>query len=570
MFNSSPNKKNNLVAFIWLLVFFLYFSTVIQIIVVTTGQSNTIGLRDSLLYSTLWLIPALFFSRHIKLVAAIIGIFLWLSSAIALAYYIVYGQQFSQSVMFIMFETNTHEASEFLTQYLSIKVIASLLVYTLIAIFLWTRIKPIHISVSAKVILTTIIIGILFGAPFYKKVIKSNGDLDDLMPYLNARMAYAAPWQFISGYFLYQNQLTNMEAILTHNAKIPPLKNLIDNNGATPRTLVLVIGESTSRNRMSLYGYGRQTTPQLSALKAQYPNNFKVFNDVVTSRPYTIEVLQQALTFADQLHPELYKTAPSLMNMMKQAGYKTFWITNQQTITQRNTMLTAFSRQTDKQYYLNNDMAQSSRQYDTSVLAPFNEVLKDPAEKKFIIVHLLGTHMKYAYRYPKDEGIFDNKTDTMPTNLAKSEQADYNDYDSAQHFNDKVVATLIRDFAASNKNGFLVYFSDHGEEVFDTPPHNILGRNEAAPTRPMYEIPFIIWQSPQWINTHQRYLDTMVNRPYSIMHLIHTWSDLAGLDYDGLDVSKSVINKDFQPSPRYIGDPYNKQQPLKTYDQLKK
>nr|WP_238149493.1 sulfatase-like hydrolase/transferase [Arsenophonus endosymbiont of Aleurodicus floccissimus] len=111
--------------------------------------------------------------------------------------------------------------------------------------------------------------------------------------------------------------------------KYPPLKNLIDNNGATPRTLVLAIRESTSRNRMSLYGYGRQTTPQLSALKAQYPNNFKAFTDVVTSRPYTIEVLQQALTFADQLHPELYKTAPSLINMMKQAGYKIFWITNQ-------------------------------------------------------------------------------------------------------------------------------------------------------------------------------------------------------------------------------------------------
>ncbi|MFO6427989.1 hypothetical protein ACLBOM_34695 [Escherichia coli] len=30
------------------------------------------------------------------------------------------------------------------------------------------------------------------------------------------------------------------------------------------------------------------------------------------------------------------------MNMMKQAGYKTFWITNQQTMTARNTMLTVF------------------------------------------------------------------------------------------------------------------------------------------------------------------------------------------------------------------------------------
>lgn len=53
------------------------------------------------------------------------------------------------------------------------------------------------------------------------------------------------------------------------------------------------------------------------------------------------------------------------------------------------------------------------------------------------------------------------------------------------------------------------------------------------------------------------------------MHLIHTWSDLAGLKYDGFDASKSVVNKDFQPTLRYIGNPYNKQQPLKTYDQLK-
>ncbi len=57
-----------------------------------------------------------------------------------------------------------------------------------------------------------------------------------------------------------------------------------------------------------------------------------------------------------------------MMNMMKQAGFKTFWITNQQTMTERNTLLTAFSRQTDKQYYLNNDMAQSSRIYDDVVL----------------------------------------------------------------------------------------------------------------------------------------------------------------------------------------------------------
>lgn len=113
MVNSTQAKRFSWTALLWLLIYFWYFSSLLQIYVVVTGQSNTVGLRDSLLYSTLWLIPALFFPRRIKLVAGIIGIILWLSSVIALAYFVVYGHQISQSVMFVMFETNTNEAGEF-------------------------------------------------------------------------------------------------------------------------------------------------------------------------------------------------------------------------------------------------------------------------------------------------------------------------------------------------------------------------------------------------------------------------------------------------------------------------
>ncbi len=102
---------------------------------------------------------------------------------------------------------------------------------------------------------------------------------------------------------------------------LPPLANFKDESGNEPRTLVLVIGESTQRGRMSLYGYPRETTPELDALHKTDPN-LTVFNNVVTSRPYTIEILQQALTFANEKNPDLYLTQPSLMNMMKQAGYK--------------------------------------------------------------------------------------------------------------------------------------------------------------------------------------------------------------------------------------------------------
>lgn len=197
---------------------------------------------------------------------------------------------------------------------------------------------------------------------------------------LASRMEPAAPWQFISGYYQYRQQLTALNSLLNENNALPPLANFKDHSGDAPRTLVLVIGESTQRGRMSLYGYPRETTPELDALHKTDPN-FTVFNNVVTSRPYTIEILQQALTFANEKNPDLYLTQPSLMNMMKQAGYKTFWITNQQTMTARNTMLTVFSKQTDKQFYMNQQRTQSAREYDSNVLAPFKKSGRPGAEK---------------------------------------------------------------------------------------------------------------------------------------------------------------------------------------------
>lgn len=143
-------------------------------------------------------------------------------------------------------------------------------------------------------------------------------------------------------------------------------------------------------------------------------------------------------------------------------------------MTARNTMLTVFSKQTDKQFYMNQQRTQSAREYDSNVLAPFKEVLADPAPKKFIIVHLLGTHIKYKFRYPDGQGKFDNNIDHVPAGLSNDELEAYNDYDSANVYNDHI-ASLIKDYKATDPNGFLLYFSDHGEEVYDTPPHKNAG-----------------------------------------------------------------------------------------------
>ena len=553
-------------ALAWVLTYFWYFSSVLQIIILASGYSGTNGLRDSLLYSSLWLIPVLLFPGKTRVIAGAIGIVLWAVSACALAYYVIYGQEFSQSVLFVMFETNANEAGEYLSQYFSFKLLFILLAYTAGAIFLWFRLRPVYLSWPWRYGVCTLVLGGLIIYPLANNILIKHRSPTDALSSLGSRMEPAAPWQIVNGYAQYRLQLNHLQGLLDKNRQLPPLANLKDNNGDAPRTLVLVIGESTQRGRMSLYGYGRDTTPELKALRDSDPN-LTGFNNVVTSRPYTIEILQQALTFANEQNPDRYLTQPSLMNMMKQAGYKTFWITNQQTMTARNTMLAVFSKQTDVQYYMNQQRTQSAREYDTNVLAPFKTVLADPAPKKFIIVHLLGTHLKYKYRYPENWGKFDGQTTGLPTGLSEEQQEAYNDYDNANRFNDHVVSTLIKDFKQTSPNGFLLYFSDHGEEVYDTPPHDIQGRNEAQPTRPMYTIPFIVWTSPGWMASHPRDMRADADRKYSSAELIHTWSDLAGLSYDGYDPTRSIVNPAFKESTRWIGNPYQKNA-LRDYDAL--
>ncbi|WP_458722584.1 phosphoethanolamine transferase CptA [Pseudomonas brenneri] len=538
----------------WMFLFFWYFSGITQLLIQLTGTSGFSGFRQAFFMSALWLAPMLLFPRRARLLAALIGVVLWACSMASLGYFFIYQQEFSQSVIFIMFESNISEAGEYATQYFAWWIVLAFIAHTALAIFLWTRVRPVYLPRGRAMVAATAIVLAIVGYPLVKQI-ATNDTLERAIDGFETRVEPAVPWQMIVAYRRYTQQLNNMQGMLDNASKIPPLSNFKDSMAGQPSTLVLVIGESTNRQRMSLYGYPRKTTPELDKLRDQ----LDVFDNVITPRPYTIEALQQVLTFADEEHPDLYLKTPSIVSMMKQAGYKTFWITNQQTMTKRNTMLTTFSEQADEQVYLNNNRNQNARQYDGDVLEPFSKALADKAERKLIVVHLLGTHMSYQYRYPPS---FDTFTDRqgVPDGVNDDQLPTYNSYDNAVRYNDFVVSSLIKDYAKTDPNGFLLYLSDHGEDVFDSAGHDTLGRNEGKPTAPMYTIPFMTWASPKWRATHDWNMQGDVQRPYSSSQLIHTWADLAGLSFDELDRSRSLVSDSFKPRPLLIGDPYQRPQ----------
>ncbi len=538
----------------WLFLFFWYFSGITQALILFTGTSGFSGFRQAFFMSATWLAPMLLFPARTRLLAGLIGVVLWACSMASLGYFFVYQQEFSQSVIFIMFESNISEAGEYLTQYFAWWIVLGFIAHTAVALFLWTRLRPVYLPRKQAMVAAMAILVAVVGYPLVRQIIKTD-DLTTAIEKFETRIEPAVPWQMIVAYRRYTHQLENMQGMLENVSKIAPLKNLKDAQANQPATLVLVIGESTNRQRMSLYGYPRQTTPELDKLR----DELAVFDNVITPRPYTIEALQQVLTFADEDHPDDYLKTPSLVSVMKQAGYKTFWITNQQTMTKRNTMLTTFSEQADERVYLNNNRNQNARQYDGDVLAPFSKALADGAERKFIVVHLLGTHMSYQYRYPPS---FDKFTDRqgVPEGVRDDQLPTYNSYDNAVLYNDFVVSSLIKDYAKNDPNGFLMYLSDHGEDVFDSAGHSTLGRNEGKPTAPMYTIPFMAWASPKWRANHEWDFTGETGRPYSSSNLIHTWADLAGLSADELDDSKSLVSDSFKPRPLLIGNPFERKQ----------
>ncbi|NUT78554.1 phosphoethanolamine transferase CptA [Pseudomonas sp. C1C7] len=539
---------------LWQFLFFWYFSGITQLLIQLTGTSGFSGFRQAFVMSAVWLAPMLLFPKQTRLMAAVIGVVLWACSMASLGYFFIYQQEFSQSVIFIMFESNVSEAGEYMTQYFAWWMVPAFLAHTLFAWFLWTRLRPVYLPRGQALVAAFAIVLAVVGYPLIKQTLRTDSFADGFEKF-ETRIEPAVPWQMAVAYHRYLDTLAGMQDMLDSASKIAPLHNLKDAMANQPATLVLVIGESTNRQRMSLYGYPRQTTPELDKLKDQ----LTVFNNVITPRPYTIEALQQVLTFADEENPELYLTTPSLVSMMKQAGYKTFWITNQQTMTKRNTMLTTFSQQADEQVYLNNNRNQNAAQYDGDVIEPFNKALADAAPRKLIVVHLLGTHMSYQYRYPSSFDKFQDRNG-VPAGVRDDQLPTYNSYDNAVLYNDFVVSSLIKDYARTDPNGFLLYLSDHGEDVFDSVGHSTLGRNENKPTAPMYTIPFMAWASPKWRETHDWSFAGDVERPYSSSHLIHTWADLAGLSFDELDRSKSVVSDSFKPRPLMIGNPYERQQ----------
>ncbi|MFZ8988364.1 MAG: phosphoethanolamine transferase CptA [Methylophilaceae bacterium] len=533
-------------------LFFIIITGSSQLYLSVSHHSSFEALKDVVFICLLWILPIIIFSNHAKKIAMAMGVIFTLLALPGLFYAIIYQQELTQSLLFIIFESNIAESREYIQNYLSIKVSLIVLVYLICIYLYWTKLENFTLSANKKIIMTVSIIALVFFSPVQKMIKKHS--LQAFQSSVHRHLSVASPYQLVGAYIDYLDEMKQVDANLSLFDDIQLLADLKQEQADLPSTHIVVIGESTSRLHMSLYGYERQTNPKLESMKKE----LKIFNNVFASRPNTIESLEQVLTFANQEHPDLYKTKPSLMAILKQAGYKLYWISNQQTLTTRNTMLTSFAKQTDEQYFLNNARSQNSYSFDEKVFDPLERVLNNNDEKKIIFVHLIGTHMSYQYRYPKNFSQF-TTAEFLNPEIPNNHIERINHYDNAILYNDSIVYHLIQSLKAKQiKNSSLVYFSDHGEEVYDVGSHEFQGRNEAAPTLGMYAIPFLFWVGPdEALNRHFKDRAILI-RQHDNADFIYTYLDFLGISFDGFLPHESLINQNYLEDQIMVGDPYGK------------
>ena len=322
-------------------------------------------------------------------------------------------------------------------------------------------------------------------------------------------------------------------------------KSLVENtqitasvSSAEPQTHIFVIGETLTRNHMGAYGYHRETTPVFSALE-----NKVVLTDTISSHAQTQASLRVALTSAGAKDGNKYRESLSVIDIANLAGYKTWWISNQQP--QRAT-IASISHQADVPHYISNDYkGVEVARYDEYMLPVIQQALADPAEKKAIFVHMMGSHAQYKNRYPDKYIHFsDNQVTAYRQDPSAKEIQVINDYDNSIRYSDFVVGEMVAGLKNSNAaNKSLTYFSDHGEEVYQL--ENIKGHSPDNVTANMVEIPLIVWSSqPQ----SEALLSLQANKdqPFMLDDFYQLAGSLMQIQSEALNAEKSPANSAFK------------------------
>lgn len=317
-------------------------------------------------------------------------------------------------------------------------------------------------------------------------------------------------------------------------------------------TVVLVIGESATRDYHHCYGYPLANTPYIDRMVAR--QELVLFDNAVAPAPHTASSLSKVLTFYELVDSTLaWNETASLFNAFKQVGYYSFWLSNQEKQGLWIQPVSAIASSADSMRYTNvrssRDWWARKNNYDEDVLPHLlsHKSVGAPSQKIFQVVHIMGSHPCLTERYPPsfDRIIPNDIVTALGDQVHPKEKSEYA---NTILYTDYILYKIIQRYA--EEEAIVIYVADHGILVYDAEAGDMSDVFGHAPHWKSLSVPFMVYVSPKM---RQRYPDVMV-RLEEAKHRLFTTDVLPKFlcSLLGIRTSKYPPSPQDPLSPNYI------------------
>lgn len=220
---------------------------------------------------------------------------------------------------------------------------------------------------------------------------------------------------------------------------------------AVRANIVVVMGESLTPAHMSLFGYGRETTPLLETLRDD--QNF-VYRQGIAAGVATKVSLPMFFNMTREPGNlgHVFRQESNLIKMAKEQGFLAHYYSAQ------TANLSTFSgiEYADKSLTAENIGRALETRHDEVLLDILKRV--DLGRPNFIVLHQRNSHSPYDSDYPPEYAFYNSDMGR------KANQYRVDTYDNSVRFTDHLLYNLISDLKSRSKLPVYVLFtSDHGE-----------------------------------------------------------------------------------------------------------
>ncbi len=254
-------------------------------------------------------------------------------------------------------------------------------------------------------------------------------------------------------------------------------------NVASPRVLVLVIGETARAANFSLLGYSRDTNPELAGADV---TAFSNVTSCGTSTEVSVPCMFSPYGRANYDERRI-RNSEGLLDVLARAGYAVKWLDNQ-------SGCKGVCKGAGIEF---ETTCKAGECHDDVLVRRLSEELSKVESNTVFVLHMIGNHgPAYFRRYPAQFRRYLPDCETAELRNCTREQV-VNAYDNAILYTDHVLAGVIGTLKREPRvDSSMIYVSDHGESLGEQGLY-LHGIPYAIAPGLQTHVPMLVWVSRQ-------------------------------------------------------------------------